>query len=130
MGLLFAQNFAELGGNVVLCDINDKILIDRVNEINTKGKGKAIGIVCDVRDYQQVCRVRAVSYTHLPEGTDTDALLKESLKRKVAFVPGSSFSVDCDRPSNLFRLNYSTMPEEKIEKGIKALGEVLFGILG
>ena len=22
MGLLFAQNFAELGGNVVMCDVN------------------------------------------------------------------------------------------------------------
>ncbi len=24
MGLLFAQNWAELGGNVVMCDVNEK----------------------------------------------------------------------------------------------------------
>ena len=55
MGLLFSQCFAELGGNVVMCDVNEELLKRYVNEINTKGKGKAIGVVCDVRDYKQVC---------------------------------------------------------------------------
>lgn len=58
MGLLFAQNFAELGGNVAMCDVNTELLAQQVNEINSKGKGKAIGIFCDVRDYSQVCNVR------------------------------------------------------------------------
>ena len=58
MGLLFAQNFTELGGNVVMCDVNESVLNEKVDAINKKGKGKAIGIVCDVRDYTQVCDVR------------------------------------------------------------------------
>lgn len=58
MGLLFAQNFAELGGNVVLCDVNEEVLAQKVAEINSKDKGKAIGVLCDVRDYSQVCAVR------------------------------------------------------------------------
>jgi 3-oxoacyl-[acyl-carrier protein] reductase len=58
MGLLFAQNFASLGGNVVLCDVNEKVLSEKVAEINSKNQGKAIGIVCDVRDYNQVVNVR------------------------------------------------------------------------
>ncbi len=58
MGLLFAQNFASLGGNVVLCDVNEQVLNQKVAEINEKGQGKAIGIVCDVRDYKQVCNVK------------------------------------------------------------------------
>ncbi len=58
MGLLFAENFAEFGGNVVLCDVNEVVLNEKVAEINAKGKGKAIGIVCDVRDYAQVCNAR------------------------------------------------------------------------
>lgn len=58
MGLLFAQNFAELGGNVVLADVNEEVLKEKVAEINAKGKGKAIGVVCDVRDYAQVCNTR------------------------------------------------------------------------
>lgn len=58
LGLLFSQNFTKLGGNVVLCDVNEKVLNEKVEEINSKGKGKAIGVVCDVRDYEQVCRAR------------------------------------------------------------------------
>jgi NAD(P)-dependent dehydrogenase (short-subunit alcohol dehydrogenase family) len=58
MGLLFAQNFTELGGNVVMCDVNEKVLNEKVKEINKKGKGKAFGVICDVRDYKQVCNAR------------------------------------------------------------------------
>lgn len=63
MGLLFAQNFASLGGNVVLCDVNESVLYEKVEEINAKGKGKAIGVVCDVRDYAQVCNARDKAVT-------------------------------------------------------------------
>ncbi len=58
MGLLFAQNFSELGGNVVMCDVNEEVLNEKVDEINLKGKGRAIGLVCDVRDYSNVCAAR------------------------------------------------------------------------
>jgi len=58
MGLLFAQNFADLGGNVVMCDVNETILEENVAQINTNAKGKAIGLICDVRDYSQVCNAR------------------------------------------------------------------------
>ena len=55
MGLLFSQNFAELGGNVVLCDVNEKVVNEKATEINSKSKGNAIAMYCDVRDYQNVC---------------------------------------------------------------------------
>ena len=42
MGLLFAQNWAELGGNVVMCDVNEQVLNEKVAEINAKGKGKLV----------------------------------------------------------------------------------------
>ena len=58
MGLLFAQNFASLGGNVVLCDVNQSVLNEKVAKINAKGQGKAIGVVCDVRNYKDVCNAR------------------------------------------------------------------------
>ena len=29
MGLLFAQNWAALGGNVVLCDVNEQVLAEK-----------------------------------------------------------------------------------------------------
>ena len=58
MGLLFAQNWAALGGNVVMCDVNEKVLNEKVEEINSKNGGRAIGVICDVRDYEQVCNSR------------------------------------------------------------------------
>ena len=58
MGLLFAENFAALGGNVVLCDVNETVLHEKVDAINARGVGKALGVVCDVRDYAQVCAAR------------------------------------------------------------------------
>lgn len=58
MGLLFAENFAALGGNVVMCDVNEQMLTEKVEAINKNGEGKAIGILCDVRDYAQVCHAR------------------------------------------------------------------------
>lgn len=61
----------------------------------------------------------------MPEGYDAVEVMKESVKRKVAFVPGNTFMVDMEQPNHSFRLNYSTMSEEKIKEGIQALGEVL-----
>ena len=58
MGLLFAENFASLGGNVVMCDVNEKGLLEKVAAINEKDGGRAVGVICDVRDYAQVCAAR------------------------------------------------------------------------
>lgn len=58
MGLLFSQNWAELGGNVVMCDINETVLAEKMAEINKNSKGQAIAVSCDVRDYTQVCAAR------------------------------------------------------------------------
>lgn len=61
MGLLFSQNFADLGGNVVMCDVNEETLNEKVAEINAKNKGRAVGVICDVRFYDQVCNARDVA---------------------------------------------------------------------
>ena len=58
MGLLFAQNFVALGGQVLMCDVNGSVLEDKVKEINETGKGRAVACICDVRDYSQVCAAR------------------------------------------------------------------------
>ena len=58
MGLLFSQEWARLGGKIVLCDVNEEVLMQKVEEINAQYKDSAIGIVCDVRDYAQVCAAR------------------------------------------------------------------------
>ena len=57
MGLLFSENFSALGGDVVMCDVNETVLLEKVAAINEKGKGRAIGIRCDVTKYEEVCAV-------------------------------------------------------------------------
>ena len=54
MGLLFSENFAELSGNVVMCDVNEQRLSEAVEAINNKGKGRAVGVLCDVTKYSEV----------------------------------------------------------------------------
>ena len=58
MGLLCSQCWARQGGNVVMVDVNEEALAQCVQAINDEGPGKAAAAVCDVRDYQQVCRAR------------------------------------------------------------------------
>ena len=58
MGLLFSQEWARLGGHIVMCDVNEEVLNLKVAEINEKHENRAIGVVCDIRDYGQVCNVR------------------------------------------------------------------------
>lgn len=54
MGRLSAVCFAAEGANVVLADINEQALSALCEEINEKGKGKAVYSVCDVRVYAEV----------------------------------------------------------------------------
>lgn len=64
----------------------------------------------------------------LPEQVDCRELLKEAVKRKVAFVPGTSF-YPAEDVHNTCRLNFSAMNEEKITEGIRILGECLAEVL-
>ena len=61
---------------------------------------------------------------------DISVVVDKALEKKVAIVPGSNFAIDNKAPSNMFRLNYSSATIEKIEEGVKRLGEALYEILG
>ncbi len=56
---------------------------------------------------------------------DTREVAAYCAERKVVFVPGSTFMTDMDAPCSGFRLNYSTMPDEKICEGVELLGGAL-----
>ena len=60
----------------------------------------------------------------LPENLNARDIAVKAIEKKVAFVPGGAFYPESPE-ENHFRLNYSCMPEDKIEEGIKRLGEVL-----
>ncbi len=58
-------------------------------------------------------------------GIDTLKLSNECIKEKVLIVPGNNFATDQSLINNGFRLNFSTMPDDKLVEGVKRLGKVL-----
>ncbi|MBN2432382.1 MAG: PLP-dependent aminotransferase family protein, partial [Acidobacteria bacterium] len=60
----------------------------------------------------------------LPAACDARELLRRSVERKVAFVPGGSFFPNGGH-ENTMRLNFSAMSEEKIRVGIERLAGVI-----
>lgn len=64
------------------------------------------------------------TWIELPEGVSARNILEKCLEKKIAFVPGGSFFPN-ENKENTFRINYSNMPEDRIEKGLQILGEVI-----
>lgn len=64
------------------------------------------------------------TWIELPEGISARDVLVKSLEKKIAFVPGGSF-YPTNNKENTLRINYSNMPEERIENGLKVLGKVI-----
>jgi 2-aminoadipate transaminase len=60
----------------------------------------------------------------MPENLSSRDLLHLLLKENVAFVPGDTFFVD-GKGLNTMRLNYTNSPEERIEQGVKKMGEAM-----
>lgn len=64
------------------------------------------------------------AWVELPEYINTNEMAKQCLEQKVAYVPGDGFFPG-GMNHNCFRLNYSSMGEDKIEEGIKIIGEII-----
>lgn len=63
-------------------------------------------------------------WVELPKHIDATKLLATAVENNVAFVPGESFFAT-NSQKNTLRLAFVTVPEEKIEKGIKTLVELI-----
>ncbi|OIP12217.1 MAG: aminotransferase [Caldisericum sp. CG2_30_36_11] len=63
-------------------------------------------------------------WAEVPEYVDTDQLFREALQEKVAYVIGSAF-YPYGEDKHHMRLNFSLNTPEKIEEGIKRLGNLL-----
>ena len=61
---------------------------------------------------------------------DSNEVQKAAIARKVAFVPGSGLMPESGVKTSSFRLNYSNSSEEKIDEGMRILGEVLKEYVG
>jgi 2-aminoadipate transaminase len=65
----------------------------------------------------------------LPEGKSSMELFEKALYEKVAFVPGEAFYSD-NPQINTLRLNFSNSDLDKIEEGIKRLGNAIKNLKG
>ncbi len=68
-------------------------------------------------------------WVELPEELNARELLEACLEQQVAFVPGGSFFPNGGH-ENTLRLNFSNMPEDRIEEGVRRLGSVLRELIG
>jgi 2-aminoadipate transaminase len=64
----------------------------------------------------------------LPGRLNARAVLVRSIQRDVAFVPGGSFFPNGGH-ENTMRLNFSNMPEDRIDEGVRRIGKVLRELL-
>ena len=60
-----------------------------------------------------------------PQGLDATELYKRAVARKVAFVPGRYFYAEPGRGLETMRLNYTMMDEQRLDRAIATLAEVL-----
>lgn len=64
------------------------------------------------------------AWVELPAWMNARTLLERCLDKNVAFVPGGAFFPNTAR-ENTLRVNFSNMPEERIEEGVKRMGEAM-----
>ncbi len=62
---------------------------------------------------------------HLEGNLKAELVLREALRKKVAFLAGSAFFPNGDGGENEPRLDFAGQPEEQIEQGIRRLGIAL-----
>ncbi len=63
-------------------------------------------------------------WAELPHDIDTRVLLLDAVKDKVAFVPGQGFHAD-GSGTNTMRLNFSNVPPDQLQEGIRRLGRAI-----
>lgn len=98
IGLLLCQCFVKNGGNAVLVDINESVLQEKVAQINAEYPNRAIGCVCDVRNYeqvQQVCKKAVETFGTL----DVVSSLAGGAETRVFGSSGEDF---CDNPIEVY----------------------------
>lgn len=65
-----------------------------------------------------------------PKGFDTRLLMEEAKKDGVLIEPGDIFFGDAEDHQNYFRLGFSSIPEDRIETGIKLLAQAAERVIG
>lgn len=69
------------------------------------------------------------AWIELPAHINAREVLEKSLEENIAFVPGGGSFFPNGGHENTFRINFSNMPEARIEEGLQRLGKVLEGFI-
>lgn len=64
-------------------------------------------------------------WVNLPEGMESQELLKKALKKRVAFVSGRAFFAEPSQGNFALRLNFTHPSDEMITEGLRRLGSVV-----
>jgi NAD(P)-dependent dehydrogenase (short-subunit alcohol dehydrogenase family) len=64
VGRALARMLLDRGGSVVIADVEQGALDTAADELQGRGKGEAIGVLCDVTDYTSVEALAERAYTH------------------------------------------------------------------
>lgn len=92
---MFAENFAELGGNVVMCNVNEEILAKRVAAVNAKGSscgmdystskaGLMYGLTKSIAQFGEKYGIRCVCLSPGPVLTGADMANMKTLLGRAA----------------------------------------------
>ncbi len=116
---------AELNEYLEMYDIEDHIA--RIRSLYRSRRDLMLGVMAE-KFPKSVKYNRPAggmfTWAELPQGVDTRILMNRALERNVAFVPGAPFHA-VGGGENTMRLNYSSMPEDRIVAGLDILAEVL-----
>ncbi|RTG99351.1 2-aminoadipate aminotransferase [Thermus scotoductus] len=107
---------------------------ERLERIRTTYKAKAQAMLeaLDREMPKEVAYTRPKGgmfvWMELPKGLSAEALFQRAIAENVAFVPGGPFFAN-GGGENTLRLSYATMDRERIQEGVRRLGQALKGLL-
>jgi len=94
MALLSAQNFAALGANIVMIDLNEDAVKEKAAELEKDYPGHVLALSCDVRDYARVEEVVKAAYKKFGS-VDVMINLAGGAEYRMLHVDGSVEFPDC-----------------------------------
>jgi 2-aminoadipate transaminase len=133
--MVIARQFEDCCSNVfaqyVLLEFISRGLLDEQIEKNSRYYKKKRDVLLESLDRHFPRTVRwnrpdggFFVFVHLPEGMDSEELLRHAVDRKVAFVAGAPFFID-GSGRNTFRLSFAQSDENAMKEAVAVLGRLI-----
>ncbi len=137
-----AKQFADTHTTILTQEIcaqflNRGLLPDHLLKINGLYKERMLTMLSCIDKYfpAGIKYTRAdgglFTWVQLPKGINANHLLEYCTKEhKVAFIPGSPFFINPDEGNGFIRMNFSSNTPERIQEGMKKLGDAICKFTG